>query len=317
LQTSAAGNKRPISDVVVSGVGTGVKSQPNDRSDAKHNFPVKSIPTVAAQRSMRQLNFGRDGILSNLFRSFRPDGVVLGKFGSADRWDVDGSVGSVQHNEDTQLDMQAGALYNIIVEGFGVCSNFWGQSSQVFQSPQKHKILPRDKLFLLVVANTVAVTTDPDPQLRLSDFVLVRASSADLFRMAGLVGATEADGRYSTSSSLEEMFGHAIPGVPAYKDPYGATIAAVPAKAFNPDARIVGGWEIGSVTDNAAAETTNSFAGPKSNGKRQRQSFMSMQLNVNIRWIDSFELHERYWTNVEVDAANPKKRKTIVKFINP
>ena len=183
----------------------------------------------------------------------------------------------------------------------------------MFQSPQKHKILPRDKLFLLVVANTVAVDGD---NLKLSDFVLVRASSADLFRMAGLVGATEADGRYSTSSSLGDMFGDAIPAVSAHTSPGGTAVAAKDAKAFNPNARIVGGWEIGSVTDNAAAETTNSFAGPKSNGKRQRQSFMSMQLNVNIRWIDSFELHERYWTNVKVENfAAPTKRKTINKFI--
>jgi hypothetical protein len=58
--------------------------------------------------------------------------------------------------------------------------------------------------------------------------------------------------------------------------------------------RIIGGWEIGSVTDAAAAPSI--LPDMK---KRKRASVMSMNACVNIQWVDSFKLHERYFAGAK------------------
>ena len=267
---------------------------------------VHGIPSVDAQRQMRRLAYGKAGdggadegvgILSTLFGPGTPDGIVLGKYGTGERWDVDDTSASLTANDDMYFDAHVGALYNIIVEGFGVCTSFWRQGSTVFRSPQQYSLMPRDRLYLLVIANDV--TDGGGTHLLLKDFKMVRASSSDLFRMSGLYGAADG-GRSPADPSIS---------------PLNAVFREAAGMEFHNNARVLGAWQIGSVTDNAAAETSfafNSTSGAKN--KRLRASFMSMQLNVNIKWVTAYEMHKKYWTNVGPSKLDSHRNQRIAGF---
>jgi hypothetical protein len=336
------------------------------------------VPQVEAYRSLQKFQAEVWDGAKGLTSSWNPDGIVMGVFGSAERWDSRGD----EHDPssfDASMDRRQGALYNIAVQGHAIATSWSDKGAASMVLPRKYVALPRDKLYVLIVALKVNDANggvnnllQADPRLpangahtQLRNFSLLRTTSADMTGIgkkwlkmrdnadravktaqlaavltAAAGGGAPAAGAANFANLLVTAAIANLGGLPAInnavatgKEPdfteyvtanrVALNNAAVPVNPVdfvdvrnnavrsyqNPlnilfpkeqnidgekgndfEKKIIGGWEIGSVTDAAAAPSIL----PKML-KRKRAATMSMGACVNIKWVDSFTLHERYF----------------------
>lgn len=74
---------------------------------------------------------------------------------------------------------------------------------------------------------------------------------------------------------------------------------------FNKGELILGGWNIGSIIDNAAAPIRQ-HNGPMLTAPDMNSSLMGLRVVVNIRFVTAFELHQKFW-GTDGDGERPAR----------
>lgn len=221
---------------------------------------------------------------------WRPDGIVLGK----------DHVGP-DEDADSGFDARLGQLFNVVIQGPAITTNYVGD--------YKKRVLPGDKVFVVIMCDVYFgadipagkikdaqdlkevteqalkdAATERDTLLRTFDWATFLPVSEAGFKAANNAGKNNLLAnfrlRLTTSSEMIHYSGVTVPAAPAGA-PKIPAIERMGLKLGNTMGEyIVGGWQIGTVTDAAASRA----ALPGQFDTKSDPSSYAINVYTSIEW---------------------------------
>lgn len=199
---------------------------------------------------------------------FRAHGIVIYKFATQGK-DVDAEI---------ELDYRQNGIFNLCVQGKTLSSSVVSFATTARDSSKRQKrlvTLPRDRMYIVVVGrlNPTGKGLNEPP----------RPGSGGPGEGTPCIDHIRYE-RTTSEEFLQQM---------RFRMSYDK------GSFLRENEVILGAWRLGSVTDNAASRALPSGSPTSAMGLQA----MGVTMQVGIRWVSSFELHETYYIDLTEPSA--------------
>jgi len=228
--------------------------------------------------------------------AFVPDGFVLNKFDTEQADDVEAMFDANQHG-----------LYNIAVHGHALCTSYAEFGSN--KRKRDGTTMPRDELYVLVVATPVATTASNNTlqkiyaQIQKGEKADNRNDAVTMYQMTknipagALYSGTSVNTIVKTTAFANVRYQRATSN---QLRNLSHTRFVMPRESIvAPQEIVVGAWKIGSVVDNAAArlDVDGRAFGVKST--------YGLTASTAISWVSAFELYDKFDFEKQPQVTSP------------
>ena len=238
---------------------------------------LDDMPQMQAYRMYIEHQLDGAGLDGACVNAFRAHGIVIYKFATQGK-DIDAEI---------ELDYRQNGIFNVCIQGKTLSAPFTSFATAARNSHKRQKrlvTLPRDRMYIVVVGRlNLTGKGNEIPQRNMGQRPPNGQSVIDHIR-------------YERTTSEEFL----------QKMRYRMSIEK--GSFLRENEVILGAWRIGSVVDNAASRAMPSGSPTSALGLQA----MGITLQVGIRWVTSYELHETYYMDLTETASYEPEMGTAV-----